>query len=89
MTKISAQKAIANFCKGCIYDPLEKGTWREQVENCSIPHCELFEHRPRSTTYKRQQRELYLQTLSPEELIMERFKSRQIRERFEEAKKCL
>ena len=66
MTKISAQKAIHNYCKGCIYDPLDKGTWRDQVERCTITHCELFEHRPRSTAYKREQRERYLQSLTPE-----------------------
>ena len=79
MSKISAQKAINNHCKGCIYDPLAGGTWREQVERCTITICELFEHRPRSAEYKRKAREEYLLSLTPEQLALEKIKEQNFR----------
>lgn len=42
----SLKQAINNMCKTCIYDKAEPGTWREQVENCSVTKCELYEVRP-------------------------------------------
>jgi hypothetical protein len=44
----SRKEAIDNHCKECIYDPLESGTWREQVEHCTMKQCSLYEFRPRS-----------------------------------------
>ncbi len=44
---MSLRKAIDHKCKDCIYDPLEKGTWRSQVTNCSCTDCPLFAIRPR------------------------------------------
>jgi len=73
--KISAQKAIFNMCKSCIYDSLAGGSWREQVEQCKISRCELYEHRPRSTAHKKEQREIYLASLTPEQLAEEQAKS--------------
>jgi len=40
------------FCCGCIYDPYDKGTWREQVEKCPSASCALFTFRPLSTAQK-------------------------------------
>lgn len=37
---------IAEFCKECIYDPTEKGSWRQQVENCHMTKCPLYPVRP-------------------------------------------
>jgi hypothetical protein len=36
------------MCKDCIYDPEGTGTWRKQVENCTVTLCPLWEIRPRS-----------------------------------------
>ncbi len=64
--KTSPQKAIALFCRGCVYDPKDKGTYTEQIEACQIITCELHPHRPLSGKTKRAQREKYLASLSPE-----------------------
>lgn len=42
----SLRKAINAMCKGCIYDPMDKGTWREQVQACTSEECPLWAHRP-------------------------------------------
>lgn len=42
----SAKKCIAEKCKECIYDPTEQGSWRHQVENCTITSCALHPVRP-------------------------------------------
>ena len=34
-------------CKDCIYDPMDVGTWRGQVELCSCVDCPLYGVRPR------------------------------------------
>ncbi len=65
--KLSAQKAIYAHCKGCIYDPKEKGTWVEQVEACTALQCELFEHRKLTAKTRRLRREKELGLLSPSE----------------------
>ena len=36
-------------CIDCIYDPLQKGSWRYQVEECTSPTCPLFNVRPTTT----------------------------------------
>ena len=45
----SLKKAISAHCKNCTYDPCAGGTWREQVEGCTVTSCALWEVRPRST----------------------------------------
>jgi len=42
----SSRKAINAKCKDCIYDPVDGGTWRQQVEACTSPDCPLFQLRP-------------------------------------------
>ena len=39
---------IVAKCIDCIVDPLARGTWRQQVENCASPDCPLYEVRPRT-----------------------------------------
>ena len=39
MKRRTRQQAIAAFCKECIYDPHEPGTWPMQVEACTAPLC--------------------------------------------------
>ena len=41
-------QAIAAKCKECTYDPLDDGTWRQQVERCHITDCALWNYRPKS-----------------------------------------
>lgn len=38
--------AIDGKCKDCIYDPLDTGTWREQVGRCTCLGCPLWPIRP-------------------------------------------
>jgi len=35
-------------CIDCGYDPLDKGTWRQQIHRCAITNCPLFDVRPLS-----------------------------------------
>lgn len=42
----SLRKAIDLKCRDCVYDPLEPGRWREQVENCGCADCPLYKVRP-------------------------------------------
>ena len=35
----SLRKAINAKCKECLYDPYDKGTWRQQVQACTSPKC--------------------------------------------------
>lgn len=44
----SLKSAINAMCKTCIYDKAEAGTWREQVENCQVTSCALWEVRPKT-----------------------------------------
>lgn len=42
----SLKKAIEGKCKDCTYDHAAPGTWREQVEQCTVKSCALWEVRP-------------------------------------------
>ena len=42
----SLKKAVEAKCKDCTYDPLDKGTWRDQVERCNVRSCALWPVRP-------------------------------------------
>lgn len=42
----SRSKAIADKCKSCIYDPIARGAWREQVADCVSADCALHPVRP-------------------------------------------
>lgn len=53
---ISLRKAINDNCKECTYDDAEPGTWRQQVENCTVTSCKLWPVRPISTTNRQQKR---------------------------------
>lgn len=48
--KRSMRAAINAFCKGCIYDQTQAGTWRQQVEACTSIRCALYPFRPVSAT---------------------------------------
>tara|TARA_R110002096_G_scaffold436071_1_gene666831 strand:+ start:6910 stop:7125 length:216 start_codon:yes stop_codon:yes gene_type:complete len=36
-------------CVDCIYDDLQPGTWRQQVDKCTSPLCPLFDVRAKTT----------------------------------------
>jgi len=42
----SLRKAIDNMCKDMSYDPLDEGTWRQQVAACTTKDCPLYNVRP-------------------------------------------
>lgn len=46
---MSLRKAINHKCKECLYDPVGKGTWREQVAVCTSWDCPLWNARPKPT----------------------------------------
>lgn len=46
----SLRSLIDAKCCECIYDPIDKGTWRQQVEACTSPSCPLFPARPVSSS---------------------------------------
>ena len=44
---MTRQEAIEAKCKECIFDPLDEGTWRQQVQACEIKSCALYPYRPK------------------------------------------
>jgi hypothetical protein len=51
--KPSMRASINRMCKACIYDPVGgSGTWRAQVEACTLRNCPLWELRPISQPEK-------------------------------------
>lgn len=47
---MSMRRAINDKCKDCIYDKEAPGTWRQQVEACTIKSCSLWVYRPKSAS---------------------------------------
>lgn len=45
----SMRAAINGKCKDCIFDDQVPGTWRQQVEDCTIEDCPLWNVRPKTT----------------------------------------
>ncbi len=50
---LSMRDAINAKCRECIHDPLARGTWREQVQECTSAQCPLFPLRPLPIGVKR------------------------------------
>jgi hypothetical protein len=76
----SPKQAIKAYCKGCIYDPANPGTWVQQVEDCTVTNCELYEHRPLTSKTKRLNDEKFLASLPQDEreiVLNRREKSKQ------------
>ena len=42
----SLKKCIEEKCKQCTYDSTQAGSWRNQVEACTVRSCPLWEVRP-------------------------------------------
>lgn len=47
-SKPGLRSKIDANCLWCSYDPLDQGTWRQQVEACNVTRCPLHSVRPRS-----------------------------------------
>ncbi|MCT2558419.1 hypothetical protein N0B51_05440 [Tsuneonella sp. YG55] len=45
-TRVPLRSAVNAKCRECIYDPYQRGTWREQVAACCSANCSLHEVRP-------------------------------------------
>lgn len=43
---MSLRNAINRKCRECIADPSAAGTWRQQVEQCTVKTCPLYDVRP-------------------------------------------
>ena len=58
--KRSMRAAINAYCKECTYDDAFKGggTWREQVEACTVTKCPLHEFRPKSRPRKNNEQDM-------------------------------
>lgn len=66
----SRKSAIDSFCFHCIYDPVGgRGTWRQQVEDCTSCECSLFPYRPKPTNTKKQQSKREERVLSPKGMV--------------------
>ncbi len=50
MKGLSMRQAINNMCKSCIYDKIDTGAWRMQVEACTSHDCALYPLRPISSS---------------------------------------
>lgn len=44
----SLRQAVNDFCKACLYDKQEEGSWRKQARNCTATACPLYPVRPRN-----------------------------------------
>lgn len=49
---VSLRGAINANCRNCIADSTNGGTWRQQVEACSVVACSLYPVRPVSSVGK-------------------------------------
>jgi len=42
------RQVLDKHCKACIYDETNGGSWRSQVEACSVESCAWWPHRAKS-----------------------------------------
>ena len=45
----SLRGCINLHCRDCIYDKTNGGTWRQQVQACTVNECALYQVRPVTT----------------------------------------
>jgi len=45
LAKPGLRGALNAKCIDCIYDPLDKGTWIDQVDQCACSQCPLYNYR--------------------------------------------
>lgn len=48
--RISPRKAISLHCRSCIYDPKAPGSCLQQIMDCTVKTCELYDFRPQRKT---------------------------------------
>jgi len=81
--KITTRKqAIDENCKDCVYDPSNGGTWRQQVEDCTIPSCSLFAFRPVTLELIEERKREKMAAMTPDELKVYLKRADAARERF-------
>jgi hypothetical protein len=85
--KLSPMKAIAAKCRDCNYDPLDTGTWTQQIESCTSTDCALWEHRPVTGATKAERKAERIAAMSPEELAAYQAKVEAARERIKQWQK--
>ena len=49
MPRPSLRDAVNRFCRECVYDNYEVGSWRAQVHRCTANECPLYQVRPRAS----------------------------------------
>jgi hypothetical protein len=79
MANHTRQMAINAKCRDCRYDPLDQGTWRQQIENCGCPDCPLYEYRPISIAANQRRITEKLAALPPEEAERSRAKATRLK----------
>lgn len=47
--KAGFRKRIDDNCRECIYDEADNGTWRMQVQACTITRCQFWDIRAKTT----------------------------------------
>ncbi len=52
ITRLTRQQAINANCRDCICDTAVPGTWKMQVEACTITKCALYPYRPVSESLR-------------------------------------
>ena len=82
MNITSRKQAIDENCRNCIYDPQDRGTWRDQVTNCTVKSCALYGFRPLNKQTLEERKKAKVAAMSPEELKKYQSKQDQARERF-------
>jgi len=65
--KLTRQQAINKFCKSCIYDSKDSGTWRDQTSNCTMTDCSLFEYRPLNAVLRTVQKQNKINSMNPDQ----------------------
>jgi hypothetical protein len=48
LLKPGLRRRVNAHCVSCIYDDQVPGSWRKQVELCTVESCPLFEDRPQT-----------------------------------------
>ena len=53
LRKPTLRNCVVANCVSCIYDDLVPGTWRQQVEMCTVETCTIYEVRAKSKSQKK------------------------------------
>ena len=48
LTKRGLRARVDAHCVSCVYDDLVPGTWRQQVEQCTVISCPIWDTRTKS-----------------------------------------